>query len=171
MDYKLLSIIGLIFVVLALLSILSYQYYKTSILPNKSHWFLLKTYAKYSQSFSNYILMLKEKGIESIPITIDTGQKFNLLIGIFILKHGANDTYIKHMAVTSHVSFGTPIFQQYIGKVETMIFIKNPKTVIHYNVPCEQELLIEILHSLGYKKLRINYSTDRVEMVKSKIMN
>lgn len=144
-----------------------------SITRARALWRFFKEYRVFNDSFLCYLWMICKRNIEVIPLRQQLpDSKMRVIYGGFIIKHGKKETFIKHMVflLGSH-NDNYNLFKQVVGKIESSIFMKNPHTIITYDVKIEDEHTVNALLDLGYKKLRVYYSNYKFRLVKSKIMS
>lgn len=158
--------------IIVILAILSYFVYTKCILPKKALWRFFAEYRSYADSFFHYLRLTSKRNVEVMPLRMNfPNSEKRYIYGGFIILHGREETFIKHMVFILEGDDSLSLFKIVVGKIESLAFMRNPHTMIVYDVPVENEETIEALCSLGYKKLRTFLSTHRVRMVKSKIMN
>jgi hypothetical protein len=140
---------------------------------HKTEWLFFKEYKSYQKSFFQYLKFVLRKHVEPrlFPIIIDENK---IIYGGFIILHSKTHTYIKHMVFLNLFGSESAYFSQFsqiLGIVEDSIYLRNKDTVIHVEVPIENTKTISTLVILGYRHTRTWRTTQKAELVKSKIMN
>ena len=158
--------------IIIILAIAFYFIYCKVILPKKALWRFFAEYRSYADSFYRYLCLTSKRNVEVMPLRMNfPNSEKRFIYGGFIILHGSKETFIKHMVFILEGDDSLSLFKIVVGKIESLAFMRNPHTMIVYDVPIENEETIGALDSLGYKKLRVFLSTHRTRMVKSKIMN
>lgn len=133
-------------------------------------WRFLKEYGSYTRSYFRFMFMLLNPNILMLEIPIKqiiNDEIVTVLIGGFIIKLGKVNTYILNMAFILN-NEGENIFIQAIARTETLIFMTNPNTIIHYSVGEDNKEVINKLIKLGYS-LNINSFTENtLDLIKTR---
>lgn len=160
------TIIGVL-LVLFILNKINNRWIKPFMIKHRTLWRFLKEFKSFNKSFWKYLMLITNPNIETILLKLSN----NIVYGGFIIEHKKRNTYVRNLAFVP-LDGDLNKFKQIIGRIESQIFMRNSQTVIHYSLHAKtNEEVIDALKSLGYKHLRTNYSTFKIELVKSKIMN